>query len=166
MHFQFPLHVHSQHSFFPVKSWKYMYSYSLLRMTWEGKSWKCPYLQNKEKLRMTWEGNGGIMVLRLRMTWQGKKLRMPFYGSYNSEFERLRMTWGGQHKLTMPWGGKSKIENDLMGVENALGAEFVKMHSPRIQRTKCVSSQAKRLRKRNRRRRSIIRKWIPPRAPF
>ena len=32
--------------------------------------------------------------------------------------------------MTMPWGGKSKIENDLMGVENALGAEFVKMDSP------------------------------------
>ena len=31
----------------------------------------------------------------------------------------------------MLWGGNSKIENDLMGVENARGAEFVKMHSPR-----------------------------------
>ena len=41
------------------------------------------------------------------------------------------MTSGGKHKLTLPWGGKSKIENDLMGVENARGAEFVKMHSPR-----------------------------------
>ena len=40
------------------------------------------------------------------------------------------MTSGGKHKLTLPWGGKSKIENDLMGVENARGAEFVKMPSP------------------------------------
>ena len=32
--------------------------------------------------------------------------------------------------MTMPWEGNSKIENDLMGVENACGAEFVKMHSP------------------------------------
>ena len=42
------------------------------------------------------------------------------------------MTSGGKHKLTLPWGGKSKIENDLMRVENARGAEFVKMHSPRL----------------------------------
>ena len=28
--------------------------------------------------------------------------------------------------MKMPWGGNSKIENDLMGVENARGAEFVK----------------------------------------
>ena len=35
--------------------------------------------------------------------------------------------------MTNPWGGKSKIENNLMGVEYALGAEFVKMHSPRIE---------------------------------
>ena len=32
--------------------------------------------------------------------------------------------------MIMPWGGKSKVENDLMGVENARGAEFEKMHSP------------------------------------
>ena len=99
-------------------------------MTWEGKSWKCPELGNKEKLRLTWVGNGEIVPLRLRMTWQGKRLTMSSSGNHNPYFKRLKMTWGGKHKLTMPWGGKSKIENNLMGVENALGAEFVKMHSP------------------------------------
>ena len=33
----------------------------------------------------------------------------------------------------MPRGGNSKIENDLMEVENTRDAEFVKMHLPLAQ---------------------------------